>query len=138
MVRLGCTGFGGGTGATGSITVGAARDCCNLASYPGDGVTVGGAARTGSIDASTTSAAEAADATIRFISVLPAASLSAKARVGCDTSHFKATYGRICSGVSPGAPLPAASALLISSTTRRDNGTCKPRRSAISVMTPCR
>ena len=45
-------------------------------------------------------------------------------------------YGRICSGVSPGEPLPLASALLINATTRRDNGTCSPYRSAIAVMTP--
>jgi hypothetical protein len=47
-------------------------------------------------------------------------------------------YGRICSGVSFGEPLPETSAHLISSTTRRDNGTFSPCRSAISVMTPCR
>ena len=45
---------------------------------------------------------------------------------------------RICSGVSLGEPFLSASARLISATMRRDNGTCSPRRSAISVMTPWR
>jgi hypothetical protein len=45
------------TGAAGSTTVGATRLCCSLASYPGDGVTVGGAACT--IDAPVANAAAA-------------------------------------------------------------------------------
>src|ERR1700692_2800630 len=45
---------------------------------------------------------------------------------------------RTCSGVSPGEPFLSPSARLISATMRRDNGTCSPRRSAISVMTPWR
>src|SRR5476649_2954810 len=36
---------------TGPYTVAAARCSCNRASYPGDGVTVGGAARAGNIEA---------------------------------------------------------------------------------------
>lgn len=63
------------------------------------------------------------------------------ARLAGDRRHFKATRAqspRICSGVSPGDPLPAASALLTSATMRRDNGASSPWRSAISVTTPCR
>ena len=52
--------------------------------------------------------------------------------------HDRRFQDRICSGVSLGEPCPAASALLISVTTRRDSGTSSPRRSAIAVMTPCR
>ena len=50
----------------------------------------------------------------------------------------RAFHGRIWSGVSLGEPLPLASALLISATTRRDSGTCSPWRSAISAISPCR
>jgi hypothetical protein len=45
---------------------------------------------------------------------------------------------RICSGDSPGEPLPSASALRISATMRCDSGASSPRRSAMPVMTPCR
>ena len=146
------------TGATGSRIVCAALCSCNLASYPGDGVTVGGAALAGAIDIQLPRAATAAITQLaqnRFISFLRRSrgecALTANAKFVFQRRHFKSKYtpqgqvyvterlyGRICSGVSPGEPLPAASALLISATIRRDNGTCSPCRSAIPVMTPCR
>jgi hypothetical protein len=46
--------------------------------------------------------------------------------------------GRICSGVSLGDPLPAASASLTSLAMRRESGSSSPCRSAIAMMTPCR
>jgi hypothetical protein len=61
-----CRETGLDTGAAGSTTVGATRLSCSRASYPGDGVTVGGAACT--IDAPVASAAAATRAAqIRFM-----------------------------------------------------------------------
>src|ERR1700694_2745030 len=105
----------------------AALCSCSRASYPGDGVTVGGAALAGARQAEPHSASSAAVARLgenRFISFLPALTTCICAapllsRFGCDHCHFKAStrglrfHGRICSGVSLGEPLPAASARLI-------------------------
>ena len=68
------------------------------------------------------------------------ACVAADAKFAADDRDFKASQRdqRICSGVSLGEPLPLASALLISVTMRRDNGTCSPCLSAMAVMTPCR
>jgi hypothetical protein len=57
---------------------------------------------------------------------------------GAGISGYFNAPGRIWSGVNRGEPLPAASALLINATMRRESGACSPRRSAIPVMTPCR
>ena len=71
--------------------------------------------------------------------------MAADVKFAADDRDFKARQRdqptlqrRICSGVSLGEPLPRASALLISVTMRRDNGTCSPCLSAMAVMTPCR
>jgi len=48
------------TGAAGSTTLGAARLCCSLASYPGEGVTVGGTACTIEVPLASAAAATSA------------------------------------------------------------------------------
>jgi hypothetical protein len=61
---------------TGAAAAAAALCSCNLASYPGDGVTVGGAALAGAVNAPpqrTTTAAMAQLAQNRIISFLPGA-----------------------------------------------------------------
>jgi hypothetical protein len=77
---------------TGADTVRAARLACSRASYPGEGVAVGGTAMAGAADArppSTTSAAMAEFAQNRFISFLPAL-----VRITPDRRHFKAAPSR--------------------------------------------
>jgi hypothetical protein len=60
--------FDGDVGTIRSGTAGrAARSSCNRASYPGDGVTVGGAARIGDVIISDVNVTAAAIAQTRFI-----------------------------------------------------------------------
>ena len=66
--------------------------------------------------------------------------MAVDAKFAADDRDFKASQRdqRICSGVSFGEPLPLASALLISVTIRRDNGTCSPCLSALNHRSsPC-
>ena|ERR1700726_2906743 len=86
--------MGTGAGATGSALSAAFRCSCNRASYPGDGVTVGGAARTCESDPPTVASARTATAAPnRFIR--PSASVAATPeRIGPNRSHFKAASPR--------------------------------------------
>ena len=130
-----------------SMTRAVAALCsCNLASYPGDGVTVGGAALAGISEAHERHRSGDGAACVKSFHIVPPgadaadACVAADAKFAADDRDFKASQRdqRICSGVSLGEPLPLASALLISVTIRRDNGTCSLCLSAMAVMTPCR